>query len=188
MKTVTTGQEPPTDEDDLEQMSDPRLVTRVRGGDVDAFEVLYRRHVGRVYAICLRLLGDAATAEDLTQECFMRCWRKIHSFRGDSAFGTWLHRLATNAAISELRRRPGWQVEADDGIAEPGPSVPSTAPLQRDLERAVAELPDGARTVLVLHDIEGHTHGEIAALTGLAVGTSKAQLHRARERLKRILQ
>jgi RNA polymerase sigma-70 factor (ECF subfamily) len=166
------------------------VVRRAQAGEVPAFEQLYRENMGRVYALCLRLSCDAALAEELTQDVFVRAWEKLGSFRGDSAFSSWLYPLAVNVALSERRsrRRRTARVMATDDLTpfdrserleEPGAAV--------DLERALATLPDGARAVFVLHDVEGYRHEEIARLTGIATGTSKAQLHRARRLLREAL-
>ena len=165
------------------------LVSRARDGEVAAFEALYRAHVGRVHGLCRRLVGDWHLAEELTQEVFVRAWRRLPSFRGESAFATWLHRIAVNRVIEERRaraRRQDREDELDEALDRPAAPVP--APEHRlDLERAIATLPDRARTVFVLHDVEGWEHGEIAAATGVATGTSKAQLHRARRLLQGVL-
>jgi RNA polymerase sigma-70 factor (ECF subfamily) len=164
------------------------LVLRAKSGDREAFQRLYREHAGRVYALCLRLAGDPARAEELTQDTFVLAWRKLGSFRGDAAFSSWLHRIAVNAVFqagrSEKRRRARI-VESGAALETPGREVPPG--LRIDLERAIAGLPAGARSVFVLHDIEGYKHVEIAELTGLAVGTLKAQLHRARRLLREAL-
>jgi RNA polymerase sigma-70 factor (ECF subfamily) len=167
------------------------LVDRAKSGDVDAFERLYRLTVGRVYALCLRMTGDHGTAEDLTQEVFVRAWQKLTSFRGDSALSTWLFRLAVNAVISHRRsdgRRRRNEFLADDPGLFDGRSTVPTVGVRVDVERAVKRLPDGARSVFVLHDVEGLRHEEIGALLGIAAGTSKAQLHRARTLLREALQ
>lgn len=167
---------------------DELLVRRARQGEVGAFEGLYRLHVGRVFALCRRMTGDPALAEDLTQEAFVRAWRNLASFRGESAFSTWLHRLTVNVVLAHLRgrggRREGLEVETWD---EALPSTPSHPGEAVDLERAIARLPLRARTVFVLHDVEGFRHDEIATLAGMAVGTSKAQLFRARRLLREAL-
>ncbi len=169
------------------------LVTRARGGDRAAFEQLYKEHVGRVYALCLRLTADPVMADEYTQDAFVRAWRKLANFRGDSAFSTWLHRVAVNVVFqaqrSEKRRRLRVVSSSDPqaiggAIAGRGPTIG----LGIDLERAIRKLPPGARSVFVLHDIEGYKHAEIAALTGLAVGTLKAHLHRARKLLREALE
>jgi RNA polymerase sigma-70 factor (ECF subfamily) len=158
------------------------LVRRAAEGDVEAYEMIYRQHVGRVHALCLRMSRDPSEADELTQETFVRVWQRLGSFRGESAFSTWLHRVTVNVVIAELRRRGRWRErflaqEPDDvGVAQPAFSAGG----DRDLERAIANLSPQARLVFVLHDVEGYKHVEIAELTGLAVGTSKAHLHRAR--------
>ena len=167
---------------------DAILVRRAACADVLAFETLYRRHHRRVHGVIVRLVGQAgARAEDLTQEAFVRAWQALPSFRFESAVATWLHRLAVNTALMELRARRSRPVADDDEDALDGLSTPDTAGravLGRDLERAVATLPPRARAVLVLHDVEGWKHEEIAEELGMAVGSSKAQLHRARGLLR----
>jgi len=152
-------------------------VRRAQSGDVAAFESLYRLHSDRIYGLCLRMAGDRTRAEDLTQEAFVRAWQKLDSFRFGSQFGTWLHRLAVNVVLSELRKRDD---ETLDELPEPTVAARSTG-LAIDLERAIQTLPTKARWVFVLHDVEGYKHAEIAEIAGIAVGTSKAQLHRARK-------
>jgi len=161
------------------------LVARAREGDRAAFEALYRAHAGRVYALCLRLSADVLRAEELTQDTFVQAWRGLRAFRGESAFASWLHRIAVNAALgthraSERRERRVLP------LAEPpqGRSDAVDTGLAVDLERAIASLPPGARATFVLHDIEGYAHEEIAGMMGVAAGTSKAQLHRARRLLR----
>jgi len=165
------------------------LVRRASAGDVRAFERLYRDHVGRVFGAILRLVGmDRARAEELTQEAFVRAWQKLSSFRHESAFSTWLYRLGVNVALMDLRVRRE-ETTVDDAALEAvaGGDVPFCAAERGDLERAVAALPPRARAVLVLHDVEGWKHEEISAELGMAVGSSKAQLHRARGLLRRAL-
>ncbi len=166
------------------------LVRRAQGGEVAAFEALYRRHVGLVFAVCRRMCSLEARAEELTQEVFVRAWRKLASFRGEAAFATWLTRMAVNVVLSERRRlarHEGHEDQAEDLESVAGP-VPQPHPsLALDLERAIAALPEGARSVLVLHDIHGLEHAEIAVALGVAVGTCKAQLHRARKLLREVL-
>jgi RNA polymerase sigma-70 factor, ECF subfamily len=167
-----------------------RLVARAQGGDVAAFEALYRRHVPLVHAVCRRMTRDGRRAEELTQEVFIRAWQKLASFRGEAAFATWLTRLAVNVVLSERRRvvRHEGREDATDDLEEVAPAATGAHPGERlDLERAVAALPRGARNVLVLHDVHGFHHAEIAAMLGLAVGTCKAQLHRARKLLREAL-
>ena len=165
------------------------LVGAAARGEMAAFEALYRRHAGRVHGVIARLVGShGARAEDLTQEAFVRAWQALPAFRFEAAFSTWLHRLAVNTALMELRSRgsrPQDDGDADalDMIGSADSAGHATA-LSLDLERAVATLPPRARAVLVLYDIEGWKHEEIAAELGMAVGSSKAQLHRARGLLR----
>jgi RNA polymerase sigma-70 factor (ECF subfamily) len=166
------------------------LVTRAQQGDSEAFELLYRENASRVYALACRMTGNPSLAEDLTQEVFVRAWRKLASFRGESAFGSWLFPLAVNVVYSEgrARRRREARVVSDD-VAELNVAAPAAATAERvDLERALRTLPEGAREVFVLHDAYGYKHQEVAAAMGIAVGTSKAQLHRARRLLREVLQ
>jgi len=167
------------------------LVARAQAGDQTAFRELYRQHAGRVYALCLRLTGDGRDAEERTQDVFVRLWDKLRSFRGDSAFSSWLHRLAVNVVLNERRttgRRGRRVMLAEDPDTVVGAQHAAPLHLNIDLERAIAELPDGAREVFVLYDIEGYGHGEIAQLVGIAEGTSKAQLFRARRLLREKLE
>jgi RNA polymerase sigma-70 factor (ECF subfamily) len=163
------------------------LVARAQAGDQTAFRELYRQHVGRVYALCLRLTGSSGDADERTQDVFVRLWDKLRSFRGESAFSSWLHRLAVNVVLNErrttIRREQRVTLADDPAVLEKSKGTP-TEGLGIDLERAIAELPDGAREVFVLFDIEGYGHAEIAALVGIAEGTSKAQLFRARQLLR----
>ena len=163
-------------------------VQRVRAGDLEAFEELYRATVGRVHGLCLRMCRDPQLAEELTQESYLLAWRKLATFRGDSLFSTWLHRIAVNVILGH-HRSAGRRLDAVAGEeAEPVEPMARTHPgLAFDLERAIAGLPTGARTVFVLHDVEGYTHDEIAQMAGVAVGTSKAQLSRARTLLRKAL-
>ena len=166
------------------------LVERAVAGNVEAFEELYRVNVGRVYALCLRMVGDPTLAEELAQEAFVRAWQKLGSFRGASAFSTWLHRVTVNVVLghrrSTARREARVRAVGDElphDIA--GPEAGTAESI--DLERAISSLPDGARTVFVLHDVEGFRHQDVSRLMGIAVGTSKAQLHRARKMLRKAL-
>lgn len=166
------------------------LVRRAQAGEIVAFEQLYRRHVALIHAVCRRMSPSVARAEELTQDVFIRAWRNLASFRHESAFATWLTRLAVNVVLSERRRlsrREGHEEAAEDleGLAGPTPAAHPGAAI--DLEKAIAALPPGARTVLLLHDVQGLDHAEIAAALGVAVGTSKAQLHRARKLLREVL-
>lgn len=168
---------------------DQALVRAAGSGDARAFEALYRKHSRRVYAVVWRLAGgQAARADDLVQEAFIRAWQALPGFRFESAFSTWLHRLAVNTALMDIRSRSKAEAqEADDSTLESMPAHDTAGHHtgdRIDLERAVATLPERARAVLVLHDIEGWKHGEIAEELGMAVGSSKAQLHRARNLLR----
>ena len=174
------------------RMADERaLVDSARRGSAAAFEALYRNHVGHVYGLCLRMTANPATAEDCTQEAFIQAWRSLPAFEGRAAFGTWLHRIAVNAVLAQGRRRReqvGADVPADEmAAAMPDPSASNDGAVL-DLEAAIARLPAGARQVLVLVGVYGHSHEEAAALLGIAVGTCKSQLHRARQLLDARLQ
>jgi RNA polymerase sigma-70 factor (ECF subfamily) len=165
-----------------------RRVAAAQQGDVAAFEQLYREHVGRIHALCLRMAPDLADPEGLTQEVFVRAWEKLPTFRGDAAFGTWLHRIGVNTVLNQLRalsRRAHGQPRADASTLERVAETPQAGGV--DLERAIERLPERARTVFVLHDVEGYRHAEIAELMDLAPGTSKSQLHRARKLLREAL-
>lgn len=171
------------------EAGDTALVRRSVAGDMRAFELLYRKHIGRVYGAVLRIVGmDHARAEELTQEAFVRAWQKLGGFRFESAFSTWLYRLGVNTALMDLRGH-GDEQNVQDEVLElaAGGEVPFCAGERSDLERAVAKLPPRARAVLVLHDVEGWKHEEIANELGMAVGSSKAQLHRARGLVRRML-
>lgn len=163
------------------------LISRAQNGDVDAFELIYNEHSGRVYALCLRLMGGEQTAAtELMQDVFVRAWKNLGKFRGESAFSSWLHRLAVNAMLENARshKRRVARVLPMEDTSQIGAFAPGDSPeLRIDLERAIARLPEGARTAFVLHDIEGFQHQEIAAQLGIAVGTVKAQLHRAHKLL-----
>jgi len=166
------------------------LVEQAQAGDQTAFEALYRLHVGRVNALCRRMLGDARWAEDVVQDVFVRAWLMLGRFRHESAFGSWLYRLTVNVVLLELRstKRRWSRVFTCEDPAEFEKGRDSAAPESAlDLEKAVAGLPEQARIVFVLHEIEGYQHEEIAEMLGTAVGTSKAQLHRARQLLRKRL-
>jgi RNA polymerase sigma-70 factor (ECF subfamily) len=162
-----------------------RQVELALRGETRAFEGLYRAHHGRVYSLAVRMAG-VEWAEDLTQEVFIRAWEKLRTFRGRSSFGTWLYRLAVNLILSRretLRRRDRRQVWGDEAL-ERGPGLTPSQGLSLDLEAAIQRLPEGARQIFVLFDVEGYPHEEIAALMGISPGTSKSQLHRARMLLR----
>jgi RNA polymerase sigma-70 factor, ECF subfamily len=166
------------------------LVRAAQCGDTAAFEAIYRRFSARVHTLCLRICADSYQAEELTQDVFVRIWTKLDTFRWESEFATWLYRVAVNQALSGLRakkQRTNWELLTDDPAGVAGPSRNTHPGRILDLEKAIAALPDGARTVFVLHDVEGYRHGEIANLMGLAEGTCKAQLHRARRLLREAL-
>ena len=174
--------------------SDYTLAQRAASGDLAAFEQLYERHNRRVYSLCLRMTQNVAEAEDLAQEAFIQLFRKIGSFRGESAFTTWLHRLTVNQVLMHFRKR-GVRLEqtTDDGETPvqivAGTQNPNSMPVvdRIALDRAIGQLPPGYRTVFVLHDVEGHEHEEIARMLGCSVGTSKSQLHKARMKLRTLL-
>lgn len=162
------------------------LIEKAVASDQRAFEQLYRRHCDRIYALCWRMCGgDASVADDMLQEAFVRAWNKLEMFRGESKFSTWLHRLTVNVILSDKRirvKRLLREQEMSEGIEHGLVGLQDvTAGLRQDLEMAIAALPERARSVLVLYDIEGYQHAEIAEMTGMAIGSSKAQLHRARK-------
>jgi RNA polymerase sigma-70 factor (ECF subfamily) len=163
-------------------------VALAAGGDVRAFERLYRAHLPRVHGLVRRMTAGR-DADELTQDVFVRVWQKLSSFRGESAFGTWLHRLAANVVIERFRTEATRRQRHVDGeeIFETLPALRRTGDLAMDLDVALTKLPDGAREIFVLHDVEGYKHGEIAELLGISPGTSKAQLHRARMMLRKQL-
>lgn len=182
-----------TDVDDKVLDQEHAEVALAAAGDRRAFERLYRTHVDRVFSVCARMVGDRTRAEELTQDVFVRVWEKLKQFRGEAAFGTWLHRLAVNVVLNERktdRRRMDRVEEVEDldtvmhGDAQSGRSPG----LAIDLEAAIQLLPPGARKVFVLHDVEGYTHEEIARMMGVTSGGTKAQLHRARMLLRDALE
>jgi RNA polymerase sigma-70 factor (ECF subfamily) len=188
MQAVTAWQH---DKKELSAMEE-RWVDKARAGDRLAFEQLYQSHCDRIYALCWRMCGgDRALAEDMVQEAFVRAWTKLHLFKGDSKFGTWLHRVTVNVVLSDRRirvKRLHREQEFDGDLERVLVGERDVfAGLRKDLEAAIAGLPERARTVLVLYDIEGYQHNEIAEMTGMAVGSSKAQLHRARKLVRAVL-
>ena len=169
-------------------MLEGELLRRARQGDSAAIATLYRQHAPRVYTLLRRLAGNDAEADDLAQETWIQAIRGIATFRGDSGFGTWLHRIATNCALNGRRR---WHRKGSNEVALPD-EVPFSGKADRPLlgvrlERALARVPEGMRQVLVLHDVEGYTHEEIAAMLGVAPGTCKSQLFKARARMRQLL-
>ncbi|HKQ51136.1 MAG TPA: RNA polymerase sigma factor [Pyrinomonadaceae bacterium] len=174
--------------------ADYLLAQKAASGDMEAFEELYRRHNRRVFSLCLRMTQNQTEAEDLMQEAFIQLFRKIGSFRGDSAFTTWLHRLTVNQVLMHFRKRSVKLEKTTEEGETPEQTVmgtenPNLMPVvdRIALDHAIAQLPPGYRTVFVLHDIEGHEHEEIARMLNVAVGTSKSQLHKARMRLRALL-
>jgi len=186
------GTPPPTDQAVPELNHEPGLLQRARAGEQAAYEALYRAHVARIHALCWRMGGgDPHLAEELTQDVFVKAWRKLDTFRGDASLGTWLHRLAVNEALSARRKRSRrLQPVALEAVCDAGTGAPEMPwpGCDSDLEAAIARLPDRARTVLVLAAIEGYSHREVGAMTGMSEGSSKAQLHRARTLLMEWLQ
>ena len=173
-------------------MADSNDVALAAGGDRQAFERLYRTHANRVYSICARMSGDRVRGEELTQDVFVRTWEKLPQFRGESAFSTWLHRLAVNVVLN-ARKTEGKQDSRteDSDVEDDRRDEMSRAPLhieRMDLKDAISKLPEGARKVFVLHDIEGYKHEEIGEMMGITSGGSKAQLHRARLLLREALE
>jgi len=171
--------------------SDIELVERCKRQEGAAFEELYRLHAGRVYNLACRLSGNPSEGEDLLQEIFVLIFRKLESYKGEAALGTWIYRLATNHCLDFLRSRDARMRQVtgtlgDEDVTMPAPARPLRAD-RIDLERAIARLPDGYRAAFVLHDVEGFEHREVAALLGIAEGTSKSQVHKARLKLREYL-
>jgi RNA polymerase sigma-70 factor (ECF subfamily) len=176
------------------RVEEAALVERCRAGDLAAFEEIYRTHSGRLYSLACRMVGNPTEAEDLLQDIFLAAHRKLDGFRGESALGTWLYRLATNQCLDHLRSRAARTDQVTDALDdEPSLSdvrsrgIAERTVAKMDLERALAKLPEGARAAFVLHDIQGLEHREVADALGIAEGTSKSQVHKARLRLRRIL-
>ena len=178
--------------------TDYELTQRSASGDASAFEELYSRHSRRVYSLCLRMTANTAEAEDLTQEAFLQLYRKIGTFRGESAFSTWLHRLSVNVVLMHLRKKGLPEVSLEETLEpqqEDGPkkdigardNVLAGSIDRVNLERAIENLPPGYRIIFVLHDIEGYEHNEIAEMMGCSIGNSKSQLHKARMKLRQLL-
>lgn len=181
-----------------DKLTEAEAIERAKQGDAEAFEFLYGLHKRRVYSLCLRMTGNTASAEDLTQEAFLQLFRKIGTFRGESAFSTWLHRMSVNVVLMQLRRKnlPVVPLEEtmegeEEGTVkkEPGAADERLAGAidRLQLQRAVDELPPGYRTIFVLHDVEGFEHNEIAEMVGCSIGNSKSQLHKARLKLRELL-
>jgi len=178
-------------------LSEAEAIERAKQGDAEAFEALYNLHKRRVYSLCLRMTANTAEAEDLTQEAFLQLFRKIGTFRGESAFSTWLHRMAVNVVLMHLRKKglPVVSLEETTEGEEDAPKkdfgaedVTLAGSIDRlRLQNAVERLPPGYRAIFVLHDVEGYEHNEIADLVGCSIGNSKSQLHKARMKLREFL-
>lgn len=183
-----------TDSDLATRVSDLALAQKSAAGNMEAFEELYRRHSRRVYSLCLRMTANVEKAEDLAQDVFVHLFRKIGSFRGQSAFTTWLHRVTVNQVLMHFRKRSvKTELTTEDGETPvqvvQGTSDPNSMPIvdRIALDRAIIQLPPGYKSVFILHDIEGHEHTEVAKILGCSVGTSKSQLHKARMKLRGLL-
>ena len=184
---------------DVSKSSEAEAIEQVKSGSADAFELLYNIHKRRVYSLCLRMTGNTAEAEDMTQEAFLQVFRKIGTFRGEAAFSTWIHRLTVNLVLMRLRKKKLVTASLDATFGrdtenassyDPGEADPvMTGSVDRlNLERAMQALPAGYRMIFHLHDVEGYEHREIAGMVGCSVGNSKSQLHKARMRLRELLQ
>ncbi len=179
-------------------LSEAEAIDRAKAGDAESFGALYAMHKRRVYSLCLRMTGNTAEAEDLTQEAFLQLYRKIATFRGESAFSTWLHRMSVNVVLMRLRKKGLPEVSLEEMLEpqEDGPrrdigardQVLAGALDRVNLERVIEGLPPGYRMIFVLHDIEGYEHNEIADMMDCSIGNSKSQLHKARMKLRELLQ
>ncbi|HKI00217.1 MAG TPA: sigma-70 family RNA polymerase sigma factor [Candidatus Sulfotelmatobacter sp.] len=193
-----TDREPRERQQQGQEFNEAEAIERAKHGDAEAFQALYEKHKRRVYSLCLRMTTNTAEAEDLTQEAFLQLYRKIATFRGESAFSTWLHRLSVNVVLMHLRKK-GLPVvsleETTQGGEEDAPKKDFGAEDLRlagsvdrlQLQRAVDDLPRGYRTIFLLHDVEGYEHNEIAGIVGCSIGNSKSQLHKARMKLRDLL-
>ena len=199
-KTVPAREEMPLKKKVIvaDGMTEAEVIAKAQAGDIGCFEVLYARHKRRVFSVCLRMTGNYAQAEDFTQEAFLQLYRKIGSFRGDSAFSTWLHRLSVNIVLMHFRKKGLAEVSLQETLEPQHDDGPAREFGMRDnllhssidriaLERAIADLPPGYRIIFVLHDIEGYEHNEIAEMLGCSIGNSKSQLHKARMKLRNLL-
>jgi RNA polymerase sigma-70 factor (ECF subfamily) len=179
------------------RLTEAEAIERAKQGDAEAFETLYHLHKRRVYSLCLRMTSNTAAAEDLTQEAFLQLFRKIGTFRGESAFSTWLHRMSVNVVLMQLRKKGLAVVPLEDTLEgdeespkkEPGADdVRLAGSIDRlRLEKAIENLPPGYRAVFLLHDVQGYEHNEIAEMVGCSIGNSKSQLHKARMKLRELL-
>jgi RNA polymerase sigma-70 factor (ECF subfamily) len=180
-----------------DRLSEAEAIERAKQGEAESFEVLYHLHKRRVYSLCLRMTANTAEAEDLTQEAFLQLFRKIGTFRGESAFSTWLHRMAVNVVLMHLRKKglpvvpleETLDTEEESPRKELGAADPVLAGSvdRLQLQRAIEALPPGYRSIFVLHDVEGYEHNEIADMMGCSIGNSKSQLHKARMKLREFL-
>ena len=179
-------------------MTEAEVIAKAQTGDVDCFEILYDRHKRRIFSLCLRMTGNYARAEDFTQEAFLQLYRKIASFRGESSFSTWLHRLTVNIVLMHWRKKGLVEVSLEETLEAQSEDMPKKEIGRRDdvlhgaidrmtLENAIRDLPAGYRITFVLHDIEGYEHQEIAEMLGCSIGNSKSQLHKARMKLRTML-
>lgn len=179
-------------------LTEAQVIERAQAGDMACFEALYARHKRRVFSLCLRMTGDYGQAEDFTQEAFLQLYRKIASFRGESAFSTWLHRLSVNIVLMHFRKKGIPEVSLEENLEPQYEGEPpkefgaSDDRLQGSIDRltlesAIGELPPGYRIIFILHDIEGYEHNEIAEILGCSIGNSKSQLHKARMKLRTLL-
>jgi len=199
IRPSAAGKADPTDarKSKTKSLSEAEAIERAKQGDAEAFESLYHLHRRRVYSLCLRMTANTAAAEDLTQEAFLQLFRKISTFRGEAAFSTWLHRMAVNVVLMQLRKKGLPIVPLEDTIEteEETPrkelggvdSVLSGSIDRLQLNRAIEALPPGYKTIFVLHDVEGYEHNEIAEIVGCSIGNSKSQLHKARLKMRELL-
>jgi RNA polymerase sigma-70 factor, ECF subfamily len=197
-KCNLTDREPQERQRQTSELEEAEAIERAKHGDAEAFQALYDRHKRRVYSLCLRMTANTAEAEDLTQEAFLQLYRKITTFRGESAFSTWLHRLSVNVVLMHLRKKNLPVVsleETTQGSDDDSPrkdfgadDLALAGSIDRlQLQKAVDDLPPGYRTIFVLHDVQGYEHNEIAAIVGCSIGNSKSQLHKARMKLRDML-
>ena len=174
----------------LGSLTETQLIQRLKDGDQTVARTLYEAHVDRIFRLCYRFAGEYDLAQDFTQETFVQAFTKIGSFRGEAKFGTWITAIATNVSLNELRKVKRFrdrQAELDERLHMANPPKRVEPDLRDDLHRAIDALPEGCRTVFILHDVEGYTHAEIGGILGIQVGTSKSQLFRARQRLRKAL-
>ena len=198
-KIVQADASPDLRQSETIDLPEAEAIRLAQQGDASAFECIYRLHSRRAYNLCLRMVGNATEAEDLTQDIFLQVFRKIHTFRGEAAFSTWLHRLVVNIVLMRLRKKKPAQTsleettEPNEEICKPpkefgGPDLRLSGLMDRlNIDRALGQLPLGYRSVFVLHDVQGYEHNEIAEILGCSVGNSKSQLHKARMRLRQKL-